>query len=254
MIAVTYEHGTDGTWSFRSAGDCDPQRAFDDGLNPATWVLPGARPGPEAMSITILVTERECASGQSSEGRLADPVVEYRDDAVLITTRVEPPVGDSFRCVGNPATEFTVELDEPLGDRQLRDGLWFPPRPVQEAHRRCSLASSGDRGGGEPHGCGHERPCDENYTGRADHPARAAPHLGQRPDRRERAVRDRQQEAAARPRGHHIGRVLAPAPGRRPAGRKRRRRCGGAAPLDRPTTMIPGGCLASKPAARVPMY
>jgi len=136
MIVATYEHETDGTWSFRSAGDCDPARAFDDGLYPATWALPGARPGPEATSITILVTERACASGHSSEGRLADPIVEYRDDAVLITTRVEPPVGDMFTCLGNPATEVTVELDEPLGDRQLLDGMWFPARPVQEAERR----------------------------------------------------------------------------------------------------------------------
>jgi hypothetical protein len=136
MIVATYRQANDGTWDHESSGECQPQRAFDDGLNPATWALPGARPGPEATSITILVTERACASGQSSEGRLADPIVEYRDDAVLITTRVEPPVGDVFNCLGNPATEVTVELDEPLGDRQLLDGMWFPARPVQEAERR----------------------------------------------------------------------------------------------------------------------
>lgn len=29
----------------------------------------------------------------------------------MITTRVQPPVGDSFTCQGNPAIEVTVELD-----------------------------------------------------------------------------------------------------------------------------------------------
>ena len=136
MIVATYRLANDGTWSSWSSGECEPQRAFDDGLDPATWALPGARPGAEATSFPILVTERGCASGQSSEGRLADPIVEYRDDAVLITTRVEPPVGDMFTCLGNPATEVTVELDEPLGDRQLLDGMWFPPRPVLENQPR----------------------------------------------------------------------------------------------------------------------
>jgi len=136
MIAATYRQANDGTWSYQDSAECQPQRAFDDGLDPATWALPGARPEPEATSFPILVTERGCASGQSSEGRLADPIVEYRDDAVLITTRVEPPVGDSFTCQGNPATEVTVELDEPLGDRQLLDGMWFPPRPVLENQPR----------------------------------------------------------------------------------------------------------------------
>lgn len=136
MIGITYRQANDGTWSFQGSAECQPQRAFDDGLNPATWALPGARPGPEATSFPILVTERGCASGQSSEGRLADPIVEYRDDAVLITTRVEPPVGDMFNCLGNPATEITVELDEPLGDRQLLDGMWYPPRPVLENQPR----------------------------------------------------------------------------------------------------------------------
>lgn len=132
MVAVTYEQATDGTWSFRSSGGCEPQRVFHDGLDPATWALPGAAPGPEATSVSILVTEMGCASGQSSEGRVAEPIVEYTDDAVLITTRVEPPVGDFFNCMGNPATEVTVELDEPLGDRDVLDGMWFPARPVLE--------------------------------------------------------------------------------------------------------------------------
>jgi len=136
ILGATYRQANDGTWSFQSSAECQPQRASDDGLDPASWALPGARPGPEATSFPILVTERGCVSGQSLEGRLADPIVEYRDDAVLITTRVEPAVGDIFMCEGNPTTEVTVELDEPLGNRRLLDGMWFPPRPVLENQPR----------------------------------------------------------------------------------------------------------------------
>ena len=135
MVAVTYEQAADGTWSFRSSGGCEPQRVFHDGLDPATWALPGAAPGPAATSVPILVTEMGCASGQSSEGRVAEPIVEYTDDAVLLTTRVEPLAGNGFTCPGNPSTEVTVQLDEPLGDRELLDGMWFPARPVLETGR-----------------------------------------------------------------------------------------------------------------------
>jgi hypothetical protein len=62
-----------------------------------------AQPGLEATSFPILVTEQVCASGQSSEGRLADPLVEYRDDAVLITTRVEPPGRRLLHVSGKPS-------------------------------------------------------------------------------------------------------------------------------------------------------
>jgi hypothetical protein len=33
-------------------------------------------------------------------------------------------------CIGNPPTEMTLTLDEPLGDRALLDGSTYPPAPV----------------------------------------------------------------------------------------------------------------------------
>lgn len=131
MVAVTYEQAADGAWSFRSSGGCDPQRLFDDGLNSAEWTLAGDPPGPEATAVTILVSEYSCHDGTTAQ-RLTTPEVEYRDDAVVITTRVEPPEGDAFTCVGYPPTELTVELDEPLGDRRLLDGMWWPARDVTQ--------------------------------------------------------------------------------------------------------------------------
>jgi hypothetical protein len=45
MVVATYRQGNDGTWSFWSSGACEQQRALDDGLDPATWALPGHNRG-----------------------------------------------------------------------------------------------------------------------------------------------------------------------------------------------------------------
>jgi hypothetical protein len=130
VAGVSYEQAADGTWSFRGSGECQPERFFDDGLDPVQWRLPGEQPPADATSVTILATEIGCSSGQSADDRLAEPIVEYHEDAVVITMRVTPPEGEFFNCVGNPESTVTVQLDEPLGDRELRDGLWYPARPV----------------------------------------------------------------------------------------------------------------------------
>lgn len=130
VAGVSYERAADGAWSFTGGGECQPERFFDDGLEPARWRLPGEQPSADATSVPILATEIACSSGQPAGGRLAEPLVEYREDAVVITMRVTPPEGEFFTCAGNPETAVTVELDEPLGDRELRDGFWYPARPV----------------------------------------------------------------------------------------------------------------------------
>lgn len=42
--------------------------------------------------------------------------------------RVIPKPGEQH-CESNPATPYTVELDEPLGQRRLLDGGVQPPAP-----------------------------------------------------------------------------------------------------------------------------
>ena len=46
----------------------------------------------------------------------------YGADEVIVSIYVEPLQGDQ-ECPGNPPARFTVELREPLGDRQLIDGI-----------------------------------------------------------------------------------------------------------------------------------
>jgi hypothetical protein len=86
----------------------------------AWWELaPSDRPTPESMSLDVVVHERACANGESPAGRVVGPEIEYGDDAVTITFAVLPNPGD---CPSAPGAPVTVQLTEPLGDRQLRDG------------------------------------------------------------------------------------------------------------------------------------
>jgi hypothetical protein len=85
---------------------------------PADWrVAPGVDLGPDARDVPLLVHERECASGRDADGRI-EIDVDYRDDAVVLDVRVAVLTGD-VECPGNPETPYLLELDEPLGDREL---------------------------------------------------------------------------------------------------------------------------------------
>ncbi|MGI9015709.1 MAG: DUF6174 domain-containing protein [Euzebya sp.] len=112
-----------GEWNWRGAGQCRPT-AYLPEYGPATWALDSASLTPDATTFTAQVTELVCASGQSSEGRVQDPVVQYWEDTVVVTFFVESLTGDQ-NCQGNPSTPVEVELTQPLGGRQLLDGgLW----------------------------------------------------------------------------------------------------------------------------------
>ena len=80
----------------------------------------------ETEDFDALVTEMACASGQSSADRIVTPRIVVEADAITITFGVTPLEG-SQDCQGNPASEVRVELPEPLGDRELRDGGVYPP-------------------------------------------------------------------------------------------------------------------------------
>lgn len=93
----------------------------------ARWApAPDADLSPDATSIEVLVNEMACAGGTSAEGRIAPPEIVYRDEAVVVTMRVVPRAGPQ-ECPGNPDTPYTLELEEPLGERRLLDGAHEPP-------------------------------------------------------------------------------------------------------------------------------
>jgi hypothetical protein len=119
----------DGQWELDLAGECRPRVVLGGGLGPADWWIDPAGPplGRAATEFEALVLERGCASGESSQGRIAPPFVRYEADAVVLTFGVIPKPG-AQRCPGNPPGSFRVRLDEPIGDRWLLDGGEYPPR------------------------------------------------------------------------------------------------------------------------------
>jgi hypothetical protein len=98
----------------------------------ATWTFaPGQEIGPDTTEFVAMVTERNCASGQSSEGRIVGPMVDAHNDRVVVTFEVRP-LGGEQTCPGNPPTAVTVRLGEAPGPRPLLDGGREPPSEPPE--------------------------------------------------------------------------------------------------------------------------
>ena len=126
---VWYARRLGDTWQWQGGGGC-PIRAVAGGLRADKWELDPAAPplGPDATEIPIWVWEGSCASGQTAEGRVREPVVDYTDEAVVVMIAVEPIGG---ACPSNPPTPFVLRLSEPLGNRRLLDGGSEPPAPPE---------------------------------------------------------------------------------------------------------------------------
>ena len=119
---------TDGEWRWggaSSGGPCPLRTTIPAQLNTVDWRLdPAWEPlTPASTRIGVLVTERECVSGQAVGDRLLGPEVVMTQNAVLIAFAADPPPGDFQNCPSNPEQAIVVELPKPLGDREVQDGL-----------------------------------------------------------------------------------------------------------------------------------
>jgi hypothetical protein len=119
--------GDEWAWSGSSinGNPCELQYVVPPDLNTVEWRLDPAapEPGPDATELHVLLTERECVSGQEIGDRLIGPQLVVTDANVRLAFAAEPPPGDAFSCQGNPETPFIVELPEPLGDREIIQGM-----------------------------------------------------------------------------------------------------------------------------------
>lgn len=115
-------------WGFGGyTDDCRLRPLITHELGSSAWRIDaGSPPATGSSAFPVEVMERACASGQAADGRIADPIIEYGEDAITITIPVRPVEGGAT-CPSNPWTRFVVELDEPVGDRRLLDGGPWPP-------------------------------------------------------------------------------------------------------------------------------
>lgn len=118
-------------WMLKAHSRCDLRRV-PEGLTAAEIALDPAHPAPTPSSrqVELLVTEQACASGRSAVGRVR-ATVEKTSDEVRLIIGVARSDAMSNDCQGNPATPFTADLGEPLGDRTLIDATVYPPRELK---------------------------------------------------------------------------------------------------------------------------
>lgn len=121
--------GRDGdAWKVEGWGGCSLRPDVGFGMGIASFrVAPDADVGPGASEIPILVTERDCNSGEDATGRIVVSSLEADDTSVTAVIAVRPR-GGGQECPSNPETPFLLQLPEPLGDRALLDGSSVPPR------------------------------------------------------------------------------------------------------------------------------
>ncbi len=122
---VGAEMGRNG-WIYSGGSAADPcalNVVLPEGLGVVEWELDAGAPPPEAgtTELQVLVTERACTGGRELGERLLGPQVVETDESVRISFAAIALTGN-HACPSNPATPVTVELDAPLGDRELRDG------------------------------------------------------------------------------------------------------------------------------------
>lgn len=120
-----------GTLQATAYGQCNLAVAAPAGVNFGTWWLdPDGLPvTPETTELSILVRERECASGKPPKGRVLPPTIITTVDAFEIVIGIrEQTTGQD--CQGNPAHPIRIVLPEPLGTRGLFDASDYPARVV----------------------------------------------------------------------------------------------------------------------------
>ncbi len=91
----------------------------------AIWSLaPGQSIDQASTSFTALVTRLGCSDGRT--GKVLPPVVDPRDDQVIVTFVVETLKAGRYGCASNDQVPYEVKLKQPLGNRSLVDGVCTP--------------------------------------------------------------------------------------------------------------------------------
>ena len=119
----------DGEWVPRGWGGCRVE-INAEGFGPARLATESEKSlSAESTELSLVINERECASGQAPTDRDVTPFVTETDETVSIVVLVERVKGGA-ECPDNPWYPITVTLESPLGSRELLDAHEFPSQPV----------------------------------------------------------------------------------------------------------------------------
>lgn len=122
--------GVDTDLHITSWGSCTVEPVLSAEANWVDVHLPeDATLDGDDREVPVRLRERACAGGRDPRSHLHEPAVAYGEDAVVVYWTSEPL--STATCPMNPFVDRTLELEEALGDRELRDGSVWPPRPVE---------------------------------------------------------------------------------------------------------------------------
>lgn len=112
-------------WQPAGWGDCTPRLALL-GKSVLRWAFTETShpPPPDATELDVLVTEVECSSGRELEG-LIEPEITYAENRIEVV--LTAPGGIGGNCIGTAPTGYTLELEEPVGEREVVDPSVYPP-------------------------------------------------------------------------------------------------------------------------------
>lgn len=89
---------------------------------PGTWELLNAGDmTAESTTLQLGVTRASCAGGVT--GTVLEPVVQTAAGRITITANVEPMPPGGYTCQSNNIVPVTVQLPEPVGNRELFDAI-----------------------------------------------------------------------------------------------------------------------------------
>ena len=128
FASATFER--DGnSWKPAGWGDCTPRLVIEE-KSVLRWAFDGSSypPDPKATELTVLASDSQCSSGRELEG-LIEPQVTYgrsRIEVVLTAPSLETGTNSAYTCIGTPPTKYTLQLDEPVGEREVVDPSVYP--------------------------------------------------------------------------------------------------------------------------------
>ena len=110
-----------------------------DEINAQWTLLDPAGVNSSSTSLDLGVMRLACSSGVT--GEVTSTQVELSNDQIAIGIVVEPLEGEAHACQGNETAPYTLELQEPVGDRTLIDASCLEG----EWHKTPGCSDSGIR-------------------------------------------------------------------------------------------------------------
>lgn len=111
-------------WDPVGWGECTPTAVVGN-RSPAIWKLREV-PSADSSELQVTLEERACSGGRELTNANTRSDVDYSETAITIIVTADPLGDGMYTCPLQPSS-FTIQLNEPVGDRQLLDGSVYPP-------------------------------------------------------------------------------------------------------------------------------